>query len=170
MQQDKKLFYEKATQKLLSQIDGMGLKPDTKRQAIYFTRLFREAFKFDEIKKYTFITPYSNLWDLGYDSAGFCRAASITFAIVMGLTDWKLMYIDDIAWAAREPHHYLKHIPSGEFFDITYDQFEFNGYTVPYELGSEAIFGLKPMDTPIKFARALDIDLIGVLKGEQKGK
>ena len=167
---DKKQFYEAATQKILSQIDSMGLAPDDKRQAVYFTRLFREAFKYDEVKKYTFITPYSKIWDLGYDSAGFCRAASITFAIVMGMRDWQLMCIDESDWSLREPHHYLKHIPSGKFFDITYDQFAIDGFTVPYDLGHKAIFGLTPNDIPIKFAKVLDIDIIDVLKGKSKGK
>ncbi len=167
---NKKEFYESATRKILSKIDNMALAPDDRRQAIYFTKLFREAFKFDEIKQYTFITKYNKIWDLGYDSAGFCRAASITFAIVMGLKDWQLMCIDESEWSVHESHHYLKHIPSGEFFDITYDQFAIDGITVPYDFGHKAIFGLTPNDYPIKFARALDIDIIDVLKGKQKGK
>ena len=167
---DKKKFYESATKRLLDKINDMNLAPTVKNRAVFFTKLFREAFKYDEIKQYTFVTPANKIWDLGYDSVGFCRASSIAFSIIMGLQDWQLMYIDDSEWEAREPHHYLKHLPSGEFFDITYDQFAINGYTVPYEAGYNAIFGLSQNDTPIRFARALDIDLINILKYGPKGK
>lgn len=166
---EKKEFYKSATQNILSQLGGMGLSESDKHRATYLILLFREAFKYDELKKYVFITPQQKIWNLGYDSAGFCRVASITFAIVMGLKDWQLMCINDNQWDGNSSHHYLKHIPSGKFLDITYDQFSFEGFDVPYELGHNALFGLVPGDMTFKFAHKLDINLLSVLKGESKG-
>ena len=166
----KKAFYESATAQILSQIDDFGLSDDDRRKAIHFTRLFREAFKYDEIKKYVFVSKNHDIWNLGYDSAGFCRIASITFSIVMGVTDWELMCVSENDWAAHASHHYLRHRPSGKFFDITYDQFAVNGFTVPYELGHVAVLGLQSQDMIFKFADALDIDIIQLLKNASKGK
>jgi len=167
---DKKSFYESATQNILSQLNNMGLTSEDKRKAVFYTKLFREAFKYDEIKKHIFITPESKIWDLKYDSAGFCRVASITLAIIMGVKDWKLMCIGENDWDGKASHHYLKHIPSGKFFDITYDQFAFEGHQIPYDAGHEAIVGLSPNDMTMKFANTFDIDLLKILKNESKGK
>ena len=166
----KKQFYESATQNILSQLEKFGLSPEDKRKAVFYTKLFREAFKYDEIKKHIFITPESKIWDLKYDSAGFCRIASITFAIIMGIKDWQLMCIGEKDWNGSASHHYLKHLPSGKFFDITYDQFAFEGHDIPYDLGHSAVVGLTPGDMTLKFADTLDIDLLKILKGKTKGK
>lgn len=169
---DKKAFYESATAKLLTQINTFALPETDKKKAVHFTTLFREAFKYDEIKQYVFMTHDKKLWDLGYDSAGFCRIASIVFAIVMGINDWKLMYIDENSWDVKMDHHYLKHIPSGKFFDITYDQFIIDGYykEIPYNLGYTAAFGLQPNDMSIRFAKVLGIDMFKLLKNTTNGK
>jgi len=168
---NKKDFYESATAKILSDINSFGLSADDKRKAIYFTKLFREAFKYDEIKQYVFETNDRKMWDLGYDSAGFCRIASIVFSVVMGVSDWKLMCISPDNWKGSASHHYLKHVPSGKFFDITYDQFAIEGYDcIPYEAGHPAILGLQPNDMSIRFANALDIDMLQLLKNQSNGK
>ena len=164
----KKDFYEQATAKILNQINDFGLSGEDKKKAIYFTKLFRESFKYDEIKKYLFITPESKIWDLGYDSAGFCRVASVAFSVVMGVKDWQLMCINDNQWYGDALHHYLKHMPSGKFFDITYDQFAIEGYKIPYELGHRTAFNLFPGDISWKYADALGI--WKMLKKQTKGK
>lgn len=166
--QDKKKIYEEATQKLLAQLNTMGLSPKKKKTAIYFTKLFREAFKYNEIKEYVFTGPKDVFVDLGYDSAGFCYASSVVFSIMNGFPDWQLMYIDEYKWPGQLPHYYLKHVQSGKFFDITFDQFSIDGFTVPYELGETAPFAMTPGDVPFKFADALGLNLIETLKNTRK--
>ena len=168
---DKKALYKSATEKLLAQIHTFGLSEEDTKKAVYFTKLFREAFKYDEIKKYVFVSRERDIWDLGYDSAGFCRVASITFSVVMGVQDWELMCISEDDWSAHASHHYLKHRPSGKFFDITYDQFAVDGYDeIPYDSGHTAFIGLHPKDMTFKFANALDIDIYKLLKNKSNGK
>ena len=150
-------FYEDATRNLLAQVNGFGLDPKKKHDAILYTRVFRELFKLDEVKQYTFVTKENKIWDFGYDSAGFCYAASVAFSIALGVHDWQLMCIDGDKYAGRMDHRYLKHIPSGKFFDITYDQFAIEGITVPYELGTPAQYSLSSKDTPYRFAKAVGI-------------
>ena len=167
---NKKEFYESATKEILSQLDSFGLSKADKNKAVYFTKLFRGFFKCDEIKQYMFITPESKIWDFGYDSAGFCRIASISFAIVMGVKDWQLMCVNDNQWTGQASHHYLRHIPSGKFFDITYDQFVFYDKKIPYELGHITSFNLSPGDMVWKFVtNVLNMDIIEILKKESKG-
>ena len=166
--EEKKAFYEDATKNLLAQLNTMDLLPDDKQKAIYYTKLFREAFKYNEIKQYAFISPESDIWDLGYDSAGFCRISSTVFSIVLGFQNWKLMRIEPNVWKGNASHHYLQHVPSGKFFDITYDQFAIDGCTVPYKLGVPAMYRLYPNNDIMRFAKALDIDIIGMLKQTPK--
>ena len=153
----KQEFYDDATAKLLNQINKLKLDSKKKHDAVLYTRVFRELFKLDEVKKYTFVTDENKIWDFGYDSAGFCYAASVSFAIALGIKDWQLMCIDGDKYAGLMDHHYLKYIPTGEFFDITYDQFAVEGITVPYELGTPAQFSLSSKDTPYRFAKAVGI-------------
>ena len=155
---DKQQFYKDATNVLLMQIDGLGLDSTKKRNAIFYTRVFREMFKMDEVKQYTFVTNENKIWDFGYDSAGFCYAASVSFAIAMGgFQEWQLMCIDGDKYAGHMDHHYLLHKPSGKFFDLTYDQFAFKNIIVPYNLGTPATYSLASHDSPYRFARAAGI-------------
>ncbi|MBO4480309.1 MAG: hypothetical protein J5742_01625 [Alphaproteobacteria bacterium] len=165
---NQKQFYENATKNLLSKLNDMGLSDTDKKKAIFYTKLLRESFKYDEIKKFTFLSGENDIWDFGYDSAGFCRIASITFSLAMGFQDWRLMCIDKMKWPGKMDHHYLQHVPSGTFFDITYDQFEVYGEKVPYEIGTPTTFGLVPGDSVLRFAKAMDIDIFGMLKGKTK--
>ena len=169
MNQAKKDFYKNATYELLSQLNKMGLSDTDKQKAVFYTKLLREAFTYDEIKQYTFIEPGADIWDLGYDSAGFCRIASTVFSIALGFNDWKLMRVDADQWDGNASHHYLKHIPSGQFFDLTYDQFAITGMKVPYEIGKPAAYRLYPNNDIMRFANALNIDIISMLKSNSKG-
>lgn len=157
MNKNKKDFFDAATVNILNQINDFGLSEKNKKKAVFFTKLFRETFKYDEIKKYLFVTPESKIWDLGYDSAGFCRVASIAFSIVMGIQDWQLMCINNNQWYGNASHHYLKHLSSGKFFDLTYDQFAIDGYIVPYELGHSTGFNFYPGDMSQKFIDILNV-------------
>lgn len=166
--QDKTALYESATKNILAQINKMNLSPEDKNKAVYYTSFFREAFKYDVIKQKTFLTRGNKIWDFGYDSAGFCYASSSVFSVIMGLDDWNLMCIDADKWPGRFSHHYLKHVPSGTFFDLTYDQFSVDGFSVPYELGERVFVHLNKKDSPMRFAKALDIDVMGILQGKVK--
>ena len=75
-----------------------GFQTRINAKLYFYTKLFREAFTYDEIKQYTFIEPGETIWDLGYDSAGFCRIASTVFSIALGFNDWKLMHINADQW------------------------------------------------------------------------
>jgi len=165
---EKKNFYEKATLNLLTQLAKFGLSDDARNNAVYYTRLFRAAFKIDELKQFVFVDDKNTIWDLGYDSAGFCRISSSIFSIALGIRDWKLMRIDPDQWIGKASHHYIQHIPSGMFFDLTYDQFAIDGLTVPYDIGKPATYGLYPKNDTMRFADALDIDIIGMLKQSPK--
>jgi len=169
-EKNKKQFYESATNNILSKLDGMGLSKSDKNQAVYYVKLFREIFKYEEMRKWTFAALGGDLWDFGYDSVGFCRVASIAFSSVMGVKDWQLMCIDEDKWDAKSAHHYLKHIPSGKFFDITYDQFAIEGFEIPYHLGHPAILNLGPGDETLRFADALNIDILEELKKQSSGR
>ena len=161
-----KRIYEKATKNILSQINALKLSEQDRREAIKWARVFREVFKYDDMKQAVLTTKGKKLqnWDNWYDSGGFCRIASIPFAILMGMQDWQLMAVTKDQWDGGMDHHYLKHIPSGKFIDLTYDQFEFEGKTVPYELGHPATFGIAPGDNAIKFANLVGIDIAEILK------
>lgn len=167
---EKKIFYENATRELLSRLDAIDLTPVDKQKAVYYTKLFREAFKYDDIKKFVFLSPQNINWDFGYDSAGFCYASSVVFSIMTGFQNWNLMYIDADKWLGHIPHYYLKHIKTGKFFDITFDQFSVNGFNIPYEIGEITPFALTPGDTPFKFADALNLDLIKTLRNSTTRK
>lgn len=168
--QEKIDFYNKATKNILARLDMLNLTKEQHKKAEDLVKKFRDAFTKEEVKKATFLGPDNDMfWDLGYDSGGFCRVASISFAIAMDFHDWQLMAIDDTQWPGKMSHHYLKHIPSGKFFDLTYDQFAVDGLTVPYNLGQKAAYSLSLQDEAHKFAKMVGIDLIKSLI-ETKGK
>nr|MBQ0091617.1 hypothetical protein [Candidatus Enterousia merdequi] len=158
---EQKQFYEQATKNILARVNALNLPKDQKQKAVHFVTLFREAFTKEEVKKATFTDKDNQMWDLGYDSGGFCRVASITFVIVMGnISDWQLMAIDREQWEGDMSHHWLKHKPSGKVLDITYDQFAIDGFTVPYNLGQKAAYNLSLQDETHKFAKSIGIDLL----------
>lgn len=167
---EQKVFYEQATKNILARLAMLKLSKKEQNKAEELVKRFRAAFTKEEVKKATFLGPDNDMfWDLGYDSGGFCRVASISFAIAMDFHDWQLMVIDETQWPGKMSHHYLKHIPSGKFFDITYDQFAVEGLTVPYHLGQKANYSLSSTDETHKFAKMVGIDLIKSLI-ETKGK
>lgn len=160
-----KHYYEQATKNIMAQLKMLNLSPDKYKRATDLVLKFRKAFQQDAVKKATFITPDSKIWNLGYDSAGFCRVASITFALAMDFHDWQLMSINKEDWYGKMGHHWLQHVPTGKVFDITYDQFTVDGLTLPYHLGHKAAFNLSLQDETHKFAKSVDLDIIKLLMG-----
>ncbi len=145
MQSNKEDFYKNATRKLLKTLDDIKISDAERHQAKKLTMLLRNAFKVPAIKDAVFSDDLGDDWRVfTYDSDGFCLTSSFIFADIMnrqsGRNDWQLMYIDEL-WTYG-PHHYLKHIPSGTVFDLTYDQYTHYGLTVPYDIGG-AIKGTK---------------------------
>lgn len=164
-----KIYYKHATKKILAQLNALNLTPEKQKRATELVLKFRAAFTNDDVKKATFITPDSPIWNLGYDSAGFCRVASISFALAMGFRDWQLMSIDKDDWYGQMGHHWLKHIPTGKVFDITYDQFTVDKLKLPYHLGHKTAYGLSMQDETHKFAKCVGIDILKLLM-EDKSK
>ena len=164
-----KVFYEQATKNILAQLKMLNLSPEKFKRATNLVLQFRKAFQQDDVKKATFITATDKTWNLGYDSAGFCRVASITFAIAMDFHEWQLMTIGKDDWCGEMGHHWLQHIPTGKVFDITYDQFTVDNLKLPYHLGRKAAFNLSLQDETHKFAKSVGLDIIKLLM-ENKSK
>lgn len=164
-----KVYYEQATRNILARLKEMNLSPEKYKRATDLVVKFRKAFTSDDVKKATFITPDNDVWNLGYDSIGFCRVASISFAIAMDFHDWQLMSIDEKLWSKNMGHHWLKHLPTGKIFDITYDQFTVDGIEFPYHLGHEARFYLSSEDETHKFVECLGMTIKELLM-EDKSK
>ena len=161
------VLYKKATQKLLAQIDALHLSSEKHDKAIRFVKLFREAFTKEEVKKATALANHKdNVWDLGYDSAGFCRVASISFMMLMDFHDWDLMAVDKDKGQWYYSHHYLRHKETGKILDLTYDQFLSQ---VPYKAGEVVKPGSFLNDETNVFAKSIGIDLVKAIT-ETKGK
>ena len=158
---EKEKFFEDATKKLLKMIDSMGLEKLQRMRAKNFTLLFRDSFKLPDVRHQTF---WADLGDEGmakltYDSDGFCRAASLNFAKLMGNTkEWQLMYIDRI-WLYG-PHHYLLHVPSKTILDLTYDQYDHAKMCIPYYLGKPIDMETYENDVADRFFDALNLQAL----------
>lgn len=160
MNQRERLFYDKTTYALLSTINHMGLKPKELDDASFYIKLLRMSFTDNAIKQCVFLDERNKEWDFGYDSTGFCYAASVVFAMANGLNNWNLLYLDGERWHGATPHFYLQHKKTGKFLDITYDQFAIKGITVvPYEKGERIPIKMPLENIAAKFAYILDINL-----------
>lgn len=157
MTPDKEKIYKNATNTLIATIEKMGMGKLQRMRAKNLVLFFRDSFKLPEIKHKTFWADLGEgMYRLDYDADGFCRAASVDFAKLMGgKSDWKLMYIDD-SWTYG-PHHYLFHVPSKTILDLTYDQYTHVGMKVPYYLGKPIELEFKEQDIEGRFAKALDL-------------
>ncbi len=150
---EKEQFYEKATQKLLATIDKMEMDKVSRMRAKNLVLRFRDSFKLPDVKQKTFSDNYTCFT---YDSDGFCYAASVDFALMMGgAPDWKIKHIGE-SWA-HGPHHYLLHVPSNTVLDLTYDQFAVNGFEIPYNLGQTGKLVFEKDDSPARFAEAVGL-------------
>lgn len=150
-------IYESATQKLLRDIDAMGLDQLARMRAKNFILLFRDSFKLDSVKSATFMPTIGDMYKLfRYDSDGFCRASSAAFVALMNSPEWQLMYIDEI-WTFG-PHFYVMHMPSKSVLDLTYDQYTVTGLSIPYELGRRAPIEREEKLSMTRFLNATGLD------------
>lgn len=167
MRPDQSEYFESATQHLLQTIERMGLSKIDQINAKNLTLNFRDAFHSAQVKIETFYElTMPEIVDLGYDAAGFCAAASTTFASLMGgpAKGWQLMYIDKL-WTFG-PHFYVLHKPTNTIFDLTYDQF--HGIEIPYYLGRPESLDTMLRDNRTKgFAHALGVDPVNFYKKQK---
>ena len=152
--------FEDATKKLINQLDTMGLDKRSRLQAKNFVLLFRDSFKLDKVKRATFEnTIGDDLKLFTYDSDGFCKAASCSFVGLMNNPkEWRLMYINEI-WAYG-PHFFVQHIPSGQPFDLTYDQYDHSGISVPYYIGRPIKMTGDAKNTAKRFLKSIGVDFL----------
>ena len=154
MRKEKEDFYQKATIRLMRQIDTMNMSPGDRHAAKKLVLLFRNRFKDHDVKMATF-GPDLN-YDISmftYDSDGFCKASSCTFQKMHNPRDWQLMYINEL-WTFG-PHHYLMHIPSKQVFDLTADQYTNVGIEVPYHMGYPVELNRAERQSANRFAAAI---------------
>ncbi len=159
--EEKKEFYEKATDNILKQVASLNLTPDQQSQAVKLVHVLRESFKDDKIKKATALANSpDNIWDLGYDSAGFCRVSSVLFMYAMENTeDWQLMSMPE--GVLDYEHHWLMHKKTGKVLDLTYDQFAFKNQKIPYDKGEKTApnISFDQNDDEHVFAKLVGFDL-----------
>ncbi len=161
---EKEILFETATRKLINQLDFMNLKPLSRMQAKNFVLLLRDSFKLETVKKATF---YSEIGDdyklLPYDSYGFCKAASCSFVLMMNEPkEWRLMYIDDV-WKYG-PHYFVQNIKSKQVFDLTYDQYVYDGIDVPYYMGRPIKIDQQAQDTVVRFMHSMGVNFMDFIK------
>lgn len=154
MNKKNNLAFENATRGLLKKIDEMNLPRLERLRAKNFTLLFRDSFKLESVKHATFFQDGGNDYqDFPYDSFGFCRASSFSFIALMNSPDWQLMYIDEV-WSYG-PHFFIQHLPSKTVFDLTFDQYAYNGIPIPYNIGRPASIDADGKSVIVRFLNAV---------------
>lgn len=170
MDKQKEQIFENATHNLIRQVETFGLSQRERLQAKNFVLLFRDSFKLDAVKHATFAPEIGNDYKLfPYDSWGFCKASSTAFVSLMNNPkQWRLMYISEI-WSYG-PHYFIQHIPSGQAFDLTFDQYLTDGIEVPYYMGRAVKISQTSQDTAIRFTHAMGLDFMQIVKNNKKFK
>lgn len=170
MDKVKEQLFENATKKLISQLDTMGLDKFSRMQAKNFVLLFRDSFKSDAVKRATFSPEIGNDYTLfPYDSWGFCKASSAAFVSLMNKPkEWRLMYINEI-WAYG-PHYFIQHIPSGQAFDLTQDQYFSDTTEIPYYMGLPIKISKDTQNTAVRFTHAIGLDFMNIIKNNINAK
>ncbi|MBD5400645.1 hypothetical protein HDR61_02785 [bacterium] len=159
--------YENATQGLLRKLESMNLPLRERLQAKNLTLLFRDSFKLGRVQHDTFYSEIGyNYKKFPYPSYGFCRASSFSFLAIMNNSDWKLMYIDKI-WTYG-PHFFILHAPSDTIFDLTFDQYAYNGLDIPYDLGRPVQMDYDAKNTITRFLNAAGLDFMQAIKNIEK--
>lgn len=157
MNKNNALTYENATRGLLSKLDNMDLPLRERLRAKNLTLLFRDSFKQERVQHNTFYQDVGyNYRNFPYASYGFCRASSFSFLALMDNPDWQLMYIDTI-WTYG-PHFFIMHMPSDTVFDLTFDQYAYNGLQIPYELGRPVNMDYDARNVVTRFVHATGLD------------
>ncbi len=161
--------YENATRGLLEKIDNMHLDQMQRLRAKNLTLLFRDSFKLDTVKHATFYIDVGYSYKaFPYDSYGFCRASSFSFVALMNNKDWQLMYIDDL-WTYG-PHFYVMHLPTKTPFDLTFDQYAYDGVPIPYYLGKPATIDDDGKNVIVRFLKSAGLDFTTAVKNIDRDK
>ena len=149
--------YESATRGLVQKLDSLNLPLKQRLRAKNLTLLFRDCFQQDSVKHATFYSYVGyDYKKFPYDSYGFCRASSFSFFALMDSPDRQLMYIDK-RWKYG-PHFYLMHMPSKTPFDLTFDQYAYDGHQIPYELGRPVKIDEDGKNVIVRFLHAAGLD------------
>ena len=164
MDKQKEQLFETATRALISQLDTMNLDSRARMQAKNFVLLFRDSFKLDSVKNATFSCTIGDDYHLfPYDAYGFCKAASCAFVALMDAPkEWRVMYIGDL-WSYG-PHYYVQHIKSKQVFDLTYDQYVYDGLCVPYEMGQPTKINREAQDTVVRFLHSIGVEYMDFVR------
>lgn len=164
MDKSKEQLFESATQSLIKQLDTMKLDTRSRMQAKNFVYLFRDSFKLETVKHATFSNVIGKDYlKFPYDSYGFCKAGSCSFVALMNEPkEWRVMYIGDL-WTYG-PHYFIQHIKSGQAFDLTYDQYVYDGLNVPYELGRPVKINREAQDTVVRFLHSIGVDYMDFVR------
>ena len=169
MGKDKIDFFEASTQSLLRKLDAMKMDKMSRIRAKNFARAIRDSMLNPDVQIQTF-NLRSHQCNVGYDSVGFCRVASLSFMNLMSekntiTQDWDLFVVN----GRDTDHHFLQHRLDGAIFDLTFDQFSYNGIVVPYKCAHRTFVGVIDKDPLYDFYNAcgfdkfkpLDLPLIG---------
>lgn len=158
MKDNKTIFYETATLHLVNGLNNnLKLARSERMQAKNLTLLFRDSFKLERVKHATFYCDIGYDYRLfRYDSSGFCRASSFSFVALMNSPDWRLRYIDEI-WSDG-PHYFVMHEPTQTVFDLTFDQYLYNGIVIPYDMGRSANIDANGPSVIVRFLNAVGLD------------
>ncbi len=164
MDKRKEQLFEGATQKLIKQLDTMNLDTRARMQAKNLVYLFRDSFRLESVKHATFsLVIGKDYLKFPYDSYGFCKASSCSFVALMNNPkEWRVMYIGDL-WTYG-PHYFVQHIKSGQAFDLTYDQYEYDMLKVPYELGRPIKVNREAQDTVVRFLHSIGVDYMDFVR------
>jgi len=150
MIENKREYFELATQSLLKKLDEMRLDKMSRIRAKNFTRAIRDAMTKTYVQTQTF-NLFPHECALCYDSLGFCRVSSLTFVNLMsehGMLneDWNLYVIN----SKFGEHHFLKHKPDNMVFDLTFDQFTVDNIDIPYNTAHRTFVGLLDGNDPTR--------------------
>lgn len=157
MNKDNTIAYENATKGLIKKIEGMNLPLHERLRAKNLTLLFRDSFKLEAVQHATFFADIGDTYKtFPYASYGFCRASSYSFLALMDNPKWQLMYIDDI-WTYG-PHFFVMHMPTSTVFDLTFDQYAYDGVAIPYELGRPVKMDADAKNVITRFLHASGLD------------
>lgn len=149
--------YESATRGLLQKPDEIVSDRSQRLRAKNLTLLFRDSFQLDSVKHATFYSDVGyDYKSFPYDSFGFCRASSFSFIALMNNPDWRLMYIDDL-WTYG-PHFFVMHVPTKTPFDLTFDQYAYNGVEIPYNMGRPAKIDGDGKNVVVRFLHSAGLD------------
>ena len=74
----------------------------------------------------------------------------------MNNPDWQLRYIGEI-WEYG-PHYFIMHMPTKNVFDLTFDQYAYDGHSVPYFMGRPTKIGADEKGAVVRFLHAAGLD------------